>query len=335
MVVKVSSRRKLLPWLRALCVLVALGVLFLVFRKVNLREMWSAMRTARPGWLVAAILIYGFGFVPAAWRWHLTLRLTNCDVDLAATARVTLIGHFFYTIFFGMAGGDFAKSALYSRWYRRPMPEVLAAAPLDRLLGFCGLMGFTALAFGLAWAHGAFKNIEPSTTNLHWWWFGLIALILGLTGAALGRWARGSAIERSWRAFWTGARRLAGLGSVAWQGIFCAFLVQVSFAANLALSLQAVTHSPVPWGQLLWTFPVIAVISALPFNVAGVGLREGASLTLLGWYGVSPADAVAASLLTFVARLFWAVAGGLLLWYEQRERTLKISAQPGGVTADG
>jgi cellulose synthase/poly-beta-1,6-N-acetylglucosamine synthase-like glycosyltransferase len=69
---------------------------------------------------------------------------------------------------------------------------------------------------------------------------------------------------------------------------------------------------------MLWTLPVISVASALPFNVAGVGLREGAVMALFGLYGVSPADAVAASLLTLVARLFWAALGGMLLWREQR-----------------
>src|SRR5439155_6964599 len=51
-------------------------------------------------------------------------------------------------------------------------------------------------------------------------------------------------------------------------------------------------------------------------TVADLGMREGAALALLSLYGVTNADAVAASLLTLSAALFWAVLGGLLFWSE-------------------
>src|SRR5580704_4477583 len=113
----VSSRKKFPPWLRLGSVVVAIIAVFYVFSRINLTELAHALRSARPGWLLAAVAIYGLIFLPAAWRWHLMLRLSGCAVHSGATARMTLIGHFFYTVFFGVAGGDLAKSALYARWY--------------------------------------------------------------------------------------------------------------------------------------------------------------------------------------------------------------------------
>ena len=96
-------------------------------------------------------------------------------------------------------------------------------------------------------------------------------------------------------------------------GVCFGFLVQSALCGIIALNLGAVCHQPLPWGKLLWTFPVIVAIGALPISVGGLGTREGAAMTLLGLYGVSQADAVAASLLTMVAIVFWAIAGASLL----------------------
>jgi rSAM/selenodomain-associated transferase 2 len=316
-------KKSFVPWFRVGGVAVAALVLVFVFRRIDLRDLGHALRSARPGWFLAAVALYGAGFLPGAWRWHLMLRMTGCAVHPGATTRMSLIGHFFYTLFFGMAGGDLAKSALYARWYQMPLPEILAAAPLDRLLGLGGLMAFVVLAFGLASANGAFVHLGPATLPVPWWWIVVAGMVVLLVGAGLLRWARDSAVGKTLGAFLSAGRRLFISWPVAWQGLVCGLLVQLAFAGNLALSLQAVSHAPLPWAQLAWTFPVISVVSAIPFNVAGLGLREGAAMALLGLYGVSPADAVAASLLTLAARLFWAVLGGILLWQERRGQGLQ------------
>ena len=276
------------------------------------------MRTARLDWFVASVLVYALVLLPSAWRWHLTLRLTHCAVHFPATMRMTLIGHFFYTVFFGVAGGDAAKSVLYAHWHHRPLPEVLAAAPLDRLLGLGGLVLFMAASFGLAAANSAFANFGPATLKMPMGWIALGLVATVIFWLFLKRWGEGTAVGRAVRAFADGARRLVASWRILGQGLLCGVVVQAALAASLAFALQAVSHTPVPWGRLAWTFPVISVASAMPVNVAGMGLREGAVLTLLGLYGISPADAVAASLLTCLGRLFWAGIGALALLHRQK-----------------
>ncbi len=101
---------------------------------------------------------------------------------------------------------------------------------------------------------------------------------------------------------------------IALAGAGCGLLVQIALSGVLALNLQAVSQTPLPWAQLIWTLPVITIVSALPITVAGLGVREGAALMLLGYYGVSAADAVAASLLTATVSVVWALVGAVLLW---------------------
>jgi rSAM/selenodomain-associated transferase 2 len=320
-----QMRKRSMLWIRLGSVTVAAGALFYVFRRVEPSELRHTLRNCHFDWLLVAIAVYGTAFLPAAWRWHLMLRLTGGVVHFTATFILSLIGHFFYTVFFGVAGGDLAKSALYANWFRFSLPEILAAAPLDRLLGFGGLVLFIILSFGVAIFNGAFVHLELGSSHFPAAWL-IAAVTLVLIGfLGFRRSGQSSGASRWLQAFAMGGRQVLKSWPIFSQGLLCGFLVQVALAGSLALGLQAISHSPLPWGRLAWTFPVITIISAVPFTVAGLGFREGAALTLLGLYGISSADAVAASLLTLIVRLFWAFVGGLLFW---RERRLQSSQRP-------
>jgi rSAM/selenodomain-associated transferase 2 len=315
-----GAGRNSLIWLRIGGVLVSAAALFLLFQRLKFQALLETFRTMRPGWFVAAVAANGLAFVPAAWRWHLVLRLTRLSIHPGVTWRLSLIGHLFYMVLFGAAGGDTAKAALYSKWYRMPLASVLATAPLDRFLGFVGLIFFAGVVLIWAGLAGAFGRVQE--VAMDWrggWWLLLVPL------GGLGLWmAKRSAAQSAWRRFADalvgGARQLLAAPRIAAVGLACGFLVQIALNSVMASNLQAVTSAPVPWSQVVWTLPLIAIMSALPITVAGLGTREGTALLLLGIYGVSEEAAVAASLLTLSANLFWALVAALLLWLEARRQ---------------
>lgn len=303
-----------------LLILSVTGVaLFLVFRRLNPQALALTFRSMHWGWFFGAVVLYGALFLPAAWRWHIVLRLTGQAVHFAATARLSLIGHFFYTVLLGVFGGDAAKSIVYARWYRFPVANVLATAPLDRFLGSAGLVAFGTVTLCVALAVGAFRHLH--TVSLRWpggWALTLIALAALVVIASRCLQPVSAFWKRFTDALARGAKLLFASPHAAISGILCGVLVQVSLSGALALNLRAATHAPLPWEQLLWTFPVVVAISALPLTFAGLGAREGAALTLFGLYGVRNEDAVGASLLMVATSLLWAVMGGLLYWREGR-----------------
>src|SRR5262245_14157818 len=81
--------------------------LTIVLYRLDLRSLWETLRHVRIGWFVAANLLFGIVSLLAARRWHLMLRLNNSLVHSGATLRLELQGHFFNTLLFGVAGGDF------------------------------------------------------------------------------------------------------------------------------------------------------------------------------------------------------------------------------------
>src|SRR5256885_595336 len=87
---RMEPSRKSIIAIRIGCVLLPAAAFFFVLHHVNAAAMIEALRTMRPGWFVAAIGLYGLLFLPAAWRWHLALRLAGNAVSFALTLRVAL-----------------------------------------------------------------------------------------------------------------------------------------------------------------------------------------------------------------------------------------------------
>jgi uncharacterized membrane protein YbhN (UPF0104 family) len=319
-----ESVKKPLLWLRLAGAVAAILALGFVLHRIHPAALLDVVRTTRPGWAGAAVALYGLMFIPAAWRWHLALRLIGCAVRFGVTLRVSLIGHFFYTILFGAAGGDFAKAVLYSRWYTQPLPEILAAASLDRLMGFGGLILFALLAFATAFQHDGLATLHSVSFQGVGWWLVLVVVVSMAIVFLASRSRADSGPGRFIKAFRKSFRQLLASPRVFGPGLLFGLLVQIALSGVLALNLQAVSHTPLPWLKLLWTFPIISVISGLPITVAGLGVRESAAFVLLGLCGVARTDAVAASLLTAGASLVWTLVSGVVLSWEARKRKQKL-----------
>jgi hypothetical protein len=61
-----------------------------------------------------------------------------------------------------------------------------------------------------------------------------------------------------------------------------------------------------------WVRTYVFLITALPISILGIGVREGALILMLQAYGISPAVAVAYSLLILSRTLFTAMVGGII-----------------------
>ena len=317
------------PWKRVLGVGVSALMLYLVFRRTDVAALLPVFRQMRPSWFLAAIALFGLACLGAGWRWHLMLRLTGVPVHLGASFRVYFIGQTLGFILFGPALGDVAKSALYARWYALPLPPVFAAAPLDRLLGLGGLVVFCALAFGLAAASSFGSTGQPVGLNLPPSLIiaGLVAGFLAILVILLWRPTSVTPLARTFKVFAEGLKRLLTSPRLALPGLILGFAVQAASCGLLALCLQAVVTVPCPWLSMLWTFPVIAAMNAVP-SVSGLGVREGAALALLTLYGVPPVDAVAASLLVLPVNLLPVAVGGWLWWRGERMFATQIARVP-------
>jgi uncharacterized membrane protein YbhN (UPF0104 family) len=304
-----------LKW-KLLCIAVTVLALFFVFRRIPAATLLDTLRGMKVGWFIGAIVVYGILFLPAAWRWHLALRITDSIVDVAATIRFTIIGHFFYLVLFGGAGGDAAKAAVYARRYALPLPKTLASVSLDRLMGSGALVVIAAIGFAITGAHGGFGGNKSFQISRNAWWFLLLVPVVVGALVFFKRSHHESIFHRFARAFMESGKRLVTSPKIVLQGFVCSLLMQIAINAVLAMNLQAVSRTPVPWLKVLWAFPLITAISGLPITMAGIGARDGAAIALLGWCGIAETDAEAMSLLTLCVSALWGLIGGVVLWRE-------------------
>ncbi|HYG22704.1 MAG TPA: lysylphosphatidylglycerol synthase transmembrane domain-containing protein [Verrucomicrobiae bacterium] len=311
-----SFKRKWVSRLKFAAVCASVIGLFFIVQQIQAKALAAKFHSVQWTWFALAVLIFGALFIPAAARWRIALRASGASVRFVAAALIALIGHFFYTILLGAAGGDTAKSLLYSRWHRVPVTTTLAASSLDRILGLGGLVLFMSIALVLGFSGGGFG--EAGKVSLRWsagWLAGVIVI-----AAAAIFWLKRSPQDSPQRHFLrtlkAGGRRLLASRADLWSGVACGIAVQAALSGVLALCLAAVSSEPIPWARLAWTFPLISIISALPITFAGLGVRDTAAVTLFSLYHVDPATAVAASLLAAAVSLIWAVAGAALLWWQ-------------------
>lgn len=307
-------------WPRLLALSVTGVLLFFIFRQLPLTELKESIRHTRLGWLLLGLLAYGAALGFGGLRSHIAYRLTERAVHATASCRAFFAGHFFYVALLAGAAGDVAKAAVYARWYQFRMAEVLAAAPLDRVLGFGGTILLASGVTALVFANNGFDalrklSVSPPAPSAWILAGGLLVLLAGLVllWAPEGE----SAWKRTLRTFRTGVFRLLRTPGMGSKGVMAALLAQAMFSGVFALNLAAVTQQNLYWSQIAWTFPAISIISSVPLTVAGAGLREAAALTMLGLYNVPAGECVAAALFTLLAKLSWAAIGGIVLWREE------------------
>lgn len=273
---------------------------------------WDARASAG---LAAAVALVSLAQLLSAARWRLVLGPDDAP-PLGRLLRLYLVGQFFSLFLPTSVGGDAVRAVAVSRGARRPAWAV-SSVVFERFLGvialvaMLGIGGWVAPAVFRASAGRATPAIDPGPAQ------GAIVVVL-LAAITFAGWRM---MMRSGR-----IRRIAAEAAALWTGLASR---PMAFGAALAASLgvqgayvaawQALAGGlrlPVGWGEMLVFVPFVSLAAMVPVTVAGIGVREGAWALLLAPYGVAAADAVAFSLLYFLAFCLIGAAGGLVFALE-------------------
>jgi len=312
---------------RLLGVVVSAIVLWVVTRKLDTGALAEVLKQTKPGWLLLAFGFFALATLFAALRWHGMLKATGAVVHLGLTFRFAFIGNFFNALLLGPAGGDLIKTGLYARWFKQPLPNVVAASFLDRLLGVGGSVLLALAGIALALLADGGQQLSRFTMKLPAW--PTILAVVAVTGLIVWWWKRRkreSFLGRTASSLGEAVRQLRHDPAAAVRGLIFGFLLQVCFCGVMACSLQAVASEPIPWLKLAWTFPAIGFAATMPVTISGAGVREGAAMLLFGLYDVKSAESVAASMLTLLVYVVWALAGGVS-FLRERARMKKLAEQ--------
>src|SRR3954470_10873721 len=158
--------------LTALKVIVSLGLLYLLFSRVDVSRLWGVARRASPAWLVMALVLYLAMVLSSAVRWGVLLRAQHVQLPFGFLTQSFLVATFFNNFLPSNIGGDVIR---ITDTAKAAGSKTLATTVvlIDRGIGLLGLALMAAT--GATLMHR--MAVGPVGPGMLWAGFGLGAII--------------------------------------------------------------------------------------------------------------------------------------------------------------
>ncbi|MDH7486100.1 MAG: lysylphosphatidylglycerol synthase transmembrane domain-containing protein [Anaerolineae bacterium] len=309
-------RDKLLTGLK---VVISVGLIAYLFRRVDLAEVGGALASARPGYLLLALLLYLAAITLNAVRWQGLLRAQGIPVPLAALLEYTFVGVFFNNFLPANVGGDIMRGYGLAR-YTDYAADAAVSVIVDRIVGLLAFLASAVVAALVAMRSTGQANLRQ---------LALVALVaLGVVGLGflllLSRRLR-AWLERFFR--WRPLSPLAPLYSRlsdafdayrhSHGALALAFLISLAlvFSTNFVnWFLAQALGGGISFLYICLFNPLIAFVLLVPISIGGLGLNQSAYVFFFGLVGVPERLALAVSLLLQIVVYLSSLPGGVLWW---------------------
>lgn len=310
---------------RLLLLLGATMALALVALVGDVRELGAQLEDVT-WWYVGLALALTLGNYAARWlRWHLYLRRQNLTVPLASSVLVFGAG-LSLAITPGKLG-ELAKSLLLHELHDVPMRQSAPIVLAERVTDLVGLLLIALLGvavYGVApQLVGAAALVIGAGLLLLAWPRPARALLHALTQPARLRGRRAALL-----AIYEDLATLCRPAPLAWATAIAvpAWLCE---CIGFGVILHAFPDTSVPAGLAALIYAATTIAGALSFLPGGLGVTEGAMTLLLvkGGGHLGATTAVAATLLTRFATLWFGVALGLVFMLVARRRVAQRAAR--------
>ncbi len=312
----------------AVRVVVTLALLAVVAAQVNWAELGRALRDGRWEYFALAVGAMFLALVCGGVRWHLLLRAAHVSTTPRRTAHAYAIGIFTNLFLPTAMGGDAARGWLIGR-SGAALVAALVTVVVERLSAL-------ACLFVLAWiAVAADPAAIPSELIVALAVasaVGIVALALAALAIGPGRVRLGGLVPGRARGVVREVREalvaslapdLRTVKVFALGFVFQALVIVEVWATGEAINMD------LPLALAAVASTLVLVVTLVPLSVAGLGLREGGYVVVLGAAGYGATEATLLSLLTFVALALASAPGALgLIW--PMEGAPAASSQPEG-----
>ncbi|MCK5359413.1 MAG: flippase-like domain-containing protein, partial [Gammaproteobacteria bacterium] len=285
-------------------IMIAITLIAVIVNRVNLDDVWSAFIRADK-WLIAgAFSLYFVGLCVIASRWKLLLAVQGVSASFFTLVKSMLVAVFFNNFLPSTIGGDAMRA--YDTWKMGGgKAQSVSIIFIDRLLGIFTLFMFALFAL-------LFTSIDVSfIPNIKLWI--LVSVALGVIGiyilffkaAVISRYlhtddhADSGFVRRLLLKVFDVFAVYNGKPGILFTALFLSVLLQLNVIFHyylLALSLGI----DIPVQAMFIIVPVAIVVMMIPVSINAIGIREAIFVTMFAIYGVSNADALAFSWMSFV-----------------------------------
>ena len=256
---------------------VSLGLLWVLFSRVDVSRLWGLAKQASPVWLAAALLLYLVMVLSSAVRWGVLLRAQQVRLPFSFLTQSFLVATFFNNFLPSNIGGDVVR---ISDTAPAAGSKTLATTVIliDRGIGLLGLALMAAMGATLMER----MAVGPVGPAMLWAGFGIGAMIA--TPALLMPESVTKLLQplRVFHQDWVDERierltyaltRFRETPTALAICFFGAVLVQ----AILVLFYLAIARSmsiPIGFAELAVIVPVSFIVQMVPVSMNGFGVRE-------------------------------------------------------------
>ena len=272
-----SLPKRLGNQLKTILKLVLTGfALYLVFRKIDVTQLFLIVKTLHWIWLIPAVFLFVLSKVATALRLNLYFKNIGLQISESQNWRLYLIGMFYNLFLPGGIGGDGYKVYLLNKHFKTPIKKLVQVALLDRL---GGLVAIVFLLFGLFLVVDVrLEFLESKLWN--------VSMLLGLAVTIPAFWILQKLFFKDFLpSFWS-SNVWSFAGQIA-QLIGAWFILMALGIDENILAYQLV-------------FLLSSIVAVLPLTIGGVGARELVFVYAHTYAGIEETVAVAFSLLFFL-----------------------------------
>lgn len=297
----------------ALKVAAPAALLLLLFWRTDFRAIVNTLSALTFGNWLLNLFWFFCGALIAAAKWKLLLP----DQPFSALLKLTFIGQYYAMLLPGQVAGEAVKAYRLGKG-RQDAEQIAASVMIDRITGFVGLLAVALVGVSLN-STGVRQQVFIAlvlamaallaflfTFHLPWW-----ARITEAMGNRGPRAVRISGQLHRFLIAWKSYAQspLLMLASVLLGACFQLIAVWINYQIGRELGLQIAISD---W---CWIFAVVSIVTALPFTIGGLGLREGSFVGSLALLGIAPEKAMGLSFAIFSLLLAGAAIGGVLDWF--------------------
>ena len=289
--------------------------------------LWAVFRTIRIAWFFLAVLCMGVVCLLGTIRWQLILRVQGLDLKFARAVSIFFIGMFFNAFLLGSTGGDVIKAWYVAHETHHKKAEAVITVIVDRLIGLLVLF-VIALVMMSIFYHRVFEDKRLIGFSI----FTLAVVLTTVAGTILGLW-KGFADKcpglRAWlkklpkydmlkrmiNAYRVYVSHPGILTKTVLQSVAIHFFSMFSIVC-VAKGLNITAAKLVDYFLYL---PIINSLAAVPISFSGFGVREGMYVGMFSQVGMPEVQALALSLLGYLASLVLSLVGGVFFLTHRKD----------------
>lgn len=260
-------------------ILVTGGLLYYVFRKIDLQEVGAVYQHSNPMFVLLAIMTFFCSQVVSAARLQGFFQAKEILLPFLFNLKLYFLGMFYNLFLPGGIGGDGYKVYLLSTRFNHSGKKVISAIFLDRLSGFCAL---ALVAAGLTYFVPEL-NISP--------YLAVVCCLAGIAGYLL-----------------VYGFLFAVKPAAAATGLIKALVVQLLQVFAVVLILFALNFEG-SFAPYLFTFLASSLVAIFPFTIGGLGAREYVFVLASGVLAMDQNLAVSLSLAFYLISALVALSG--------------------------